>query len=433
MKCALALVLALAACGSGERAPTVLTPIPVGGRIDKVDILFMMDDSPSNPYVSEVKARFPALAAELELPKPFPVSYHFGVVTSDLGAGPFTLGGGQCHPDGDGGKLQLLGAAADTACKPVTGGVRFIDYSTDGTNNLPAGQDLPTTFGCMASVGDKGCGFEHQLESVYRALHDPPPENAGFLRDDALLVVYFVTDEDDCSFPPDSDVGDPSKTAEYGALLSYRCTHLGVTCNGMLMPNGPAGPFTDCHGATAEEGGKLFDPQRYIDFFTKPRAQAGIKDDPGMVVLGAISPPASPVESLNASPSPMPPGPYQSCSGPVDGMTCATVVQHSCFAPMNSQFFGDPAVRLRQVVDSSRYPLEWSLCDLPYQTPLDSLGSAIISAKPLNCLPRAPLDPANPNCVSTSDWTVEAEPHCASGYRILVEEGAQVSCELVAP
>jgi hypothetical protein len=430
------LVLALAACGSGGPAPAaVQTVIPVAGPVDKVDILFMMDNSPGTALTNEARASFPSLAAMLDLGRMFGVSYHIGVVTSDLGAGPFTIGGGQCHPDGDGGKLQLLGAAADTTCKPVTGGVPYIEYERDHTN-LPDGQDLPTTFGCMSAVGDKGCGFEQPLESVYRALHDPPPENAGFLRDDALLVVFFVTDEDDCSMPADSDVPDPSNTsADYGPLLSYRCTHFGVSCNGMLMPNDNAGPFTDCRGATAAEGGKLFDPQRYIDFFTKPRAEGGIKDDPGMVVLGSISAPASPVQSMLANPSPTPPGPYQSCPGPADGMKCAVVLQHSCVTPMNTQFFGDPAVRLRQVVDAVAHTQETTMCQTSYQTAMDNLGSLITSAQPLDCLPSAPLDPAAPDCTATKDgqpvdWSVVEEPHCASGYRLSVEGGATAKCAL---
>ena len=57
----------------------------------------------------------------------------------------------------------------------------------------------------MTSFGDVGCGFQQPLEATYLALHGDVPENAGFLRDDALLVVVYIVDKDDCSVP-DTDL-----------------------------------------------------------------------------------------------------------------------------------------------------------------------------------------------------------------------------------
>ena len=97
-------------------------------------------------------------------------------------------------------------------------GKNWIEWMFDGsqaggTGNLPSGQDLVKTFTCMASLSTStqaGCGFEHQLESVYAALHGTdvsamPTENVGFLRDDAFLAVVLVTNEDDASAPPTAD------------------------------------------------------------------------------------------------------------------------------------------------------------------------------------------------------------------------------------
>ena len=170
---------------------------------NKVDILFMIDNSPSmSPMQNELRRRFPELIKVLDefAARGSPASYHIGVVTSDLGAAGYRLGaiGGaaQCEPGGDGGRLVAIGEAAPVTCGRLGKGLNFIDYNQiDGTNNLPPGQDLATTFGCMAAVGDKGCGYEHQLESAYRALHDPIPENAGFLRSDAILAVVFRSEE----------------------------------------------------------------------------------------------------------------------------------------------------------------------------------------------------------------------------------------------
>src|SRR5262249_55831719 len=74
----------------------------------------------------------------------------------------------------------------------------------------------------MASgVGTLGCGYESQLESIYRFLVDPTPyasisvvdgqavasgmdsvllgQRAEFLRADSAVAVVLVTDENDCS------------------------------------------------------------------------------------------------------------------------------------------------------------------------------------------------------------------------------------------
>src|SRR5439155_6267293 len=143
-----------------------------------------------------------------------PASYHFGVVTSDLGAGMAVNGG--CMVGGLGGRLQALGRAHGANCEAPTGGLNFLVYDQiTQTDNLPVGVPMADELSCMGEVGSAGCGYEHVLESVYRALHDCEtdatctiPENLGFLRRDALLVVIFVTDEDDCSAPPDTDLFD---------------------------------------------------------------------------------------------------------------------------------------------------------------------------------------------------------------------------------
>ncbi|MEL6187983.1 MAG: hypothetical protein AAFU79_25450, partial [Myxococcota bacterium] len=65
-----------------------------------------------------------------------------------------------------------------------------------------------TAFRCMFDVGINGSGREAGLGAAKRALEralDPnlsPNANAGFIRDDANLVVVSVSDEDDQSFDP---------------------------------------------------------------------------------------------------------------------------------------------------------------------------------------------------------------------------------------
>jgi hypothetical protein len=161
------------------------SPVRVEQNVkNKVDILFMIDDSPSmQPKQAQLIARFPDLIKVLQDfgAQGNPAWYHIGVVTSDLGAGP-TTPSSNCRPGGKGAKLntnnrcsQLVNGACDPTLVPCNlgNGLSFIDYNQlDGTDNL-GGRSLPDVFTCIASVGDGGCGFEHQLEATYRALHVP--------------------------------------------------------------------------------------------------------------------------------------------------------------------------------------------------------------------------------------------------------------------
>src|SRR5678810_1237615 len=117
-----ALCLAMGGC----LAPPVETPITTvvqetDVRVEqnvknKVDILFVIDDSPSmTPKQNELKNRFPDLIKVLDDFGAMgnPAWYHIGVVTSDLGAGP-TTPTSNCRPGGLGAKLQNLGRAHGT-------------------------------------------------------------------------------------------------------------------------------------------------------------------------------------------------------------------------------------------------------------------------------------------------------------------------------
>ena len=404
--------------GPPDLLPGTLTAVPVGAR-RKIDLLFMVDNSPSMQLKqAELKTRFGSLLKIIDdLGTTNPAWYHIGVITSDLGAGAFNLGAGQCKPGGMGGKLVALGAAADASCQPPTG-ASFIDYNQiDKTNNLPS-NDLAATFSCMASVGDTGCGFEQPLEAVYQALHaGGPAENAGFLRDDALLVVVFLTDEDDCSVPPTTDLFDPAKSATYGALLSYRCSNYGIVAGTppALLPYGDSGgPLANPHGATMAQGGKLYDESRYVDLFTKSSAHGGLKLSPDDLIVATISGPATMVSTLLANPNPVPPGPYVACPGPISP-TCGVVLQHACVSPTNTQFFADPAVRLHDVVSSVSAHVEGSVCE-DFLTPMQSIGAQITDHLGGGCLADPLASVSNPNCVvqDKNGSAVTPIPACAS-------------------
>jgi hypothetical protein len=422
--------------GQGQNQAWV--EVAVGPRkTNKVDLLFMIDNSPSMaPKQAELRNRFPDLVNTLQTAGTKPAHYHIGVVTSDLGAGPDLLGGGQCRPDGDSGKLQAIGRAAPLDCQPFTDGTSFIDFDqVTGANNLPMGQDLARTFDCMASVGDIGCGFEMPLESVYRALHDPPAENAGFLRDDALLVVFFLTDEDDCSAPPDTDLFDPSKT-DYGALTSYRCTRFGITCG--TPPNLP--PYGDSHGAlqncTASPSppGKLYPIDRYTKFFKRPKALGGVKDDPADVFLVAIDAPEQPFSVVVGDPQVE--GFYPPCApdSMIDGRTCAVLLQRSCVSSADNGFSGDPAVRLNEVVGSSLPRLGGAICDTTYQSTMIGLARTLVSTQVGDgCIPGVVPDALDPRCNVSDETQLPDGTSVQTTIDSCVASGGALPCWTVAP
>lgn len=91
----------------------------------------------------------------------------------------------------------------------------------DTLDDAMGGGLVPTLKEMVLGVSEIGCGYESQLESVYRFLSDPNPsatisvvnnvavpmgtdtallqQRAQFLRPDSLLVVLMTSDENDCS------------------------------------------------------------------------------------------------------------------------------------------------------------------------------------------------------------------------------------------
>ena len=76
------------------------------------------------------------------------------------------------------------------------------------------------TFSCVAEVGTDGPGIEMPLQATEDALSARMTDgtNQGFLRDDALLALVVLTDEDDCSMAGSSYTEtDPFTGEECGA------------------------------------------------------------------------------------------------------------------------------------------------------------------------------------------------------------------------
>jgi hypothetical protein len=395
----------------------VSIPVSLAQR-NAIDLLFMLDNSfTMGPKHTLLQQAFPTLWAALSSQTPLG-SFHIGVITSDLGAGMYTLGGGECHPGGDGAKLQPKGFAAAANCTAPVGANFVIDDLALGTSNLPPGQTVEQTFTCMSSVGTGGCGFESQLEAVYQALQSPGPvENAGFLRPESLLVVVLLTDGDDCSAPPTSDLFDQANTS-YGALTAYRCYNYGVMCGtpAQLLPYN-SGAFQMCRGATQAAGGKLYEVGRYTQFF------ANLKPDPNAVLLDVIAAAATPVQTILVTyPTTTP---YTSCAGPPNTTSCIVETQHTCTNVNDATITGDPAVRIDEVLRSTGVHTRSSICDADYSAAMTTLAQRIAAARLGGCIGGV-IDPTAPNCTVTVNGVPIAP--CGQGVPCWRVVAPQPSC-----
>jgi hypothetical protein len=147
------------------------------------------------------------------------------------------------------GAVPVEKVPGDPACAGIVfpPGQKYVDFQAGVTNP----QDAAKRVSCIAKLGKNGCGLEQQLESVLKALTPPDSQikfsgsatsgvptpgqgnasntnvvsgpNRGFLREDAILVVVFLSDEEDCSIPDSSrEIFDAMSTAVPGEI-NVRC------------------------------------------------------------------------------------------------------------------------------------------------------------------------------------------------------------------
>ena len=185
--------------------------------------------------------------------------------------------------------------------------------------------------------------------------------NFGFLRPKAYLAIVMVTNEDDCSTPPNysSDLFNPgtdtvANPSGLGGLQSWRCNEFGHLCNGAPPPHIPPAPGTTVTltGCTSSEGmspgpggsapeanhqlikvnGTATDPG-FVDFLK------GLKEDPTTVLVAALAGPATPYIVA--------PTTTMLVSG---GSDIQPSIGHSC--TQNSGEYADPGVRIKNWLDA---------------------------------------------------------------------------------
>jgi hypothetical protein len=280
--------------------------------IHSVDILFEIDNSNSMTenqanLTRNIGVLLDALVSPTVDPatgreRPAPArSLHVGVISSDLGTPGAVIPSCANSDGGDNGLLNpIRNGLAIRTHQPWTtapAGRRparctmdmnqypsFLTFDAQTTDSATFRED----FVCNATLSTGGCGLEQQLEAMYRALivHDARTRpgnaspNAGFLRDDALLALVLVSDEED------------------GSVRDCRYAEPGVACRDAISVYDNAsrdwGPadlnlrfYSYAPGSTQDPTWPI---DRYIDPRNPNRGFTSLKPGrPDMVIFSAIA------------------------------------------------------------------------------------------------------------------------------------------------
>jgi len=457
-------VPALWACTSRTFESPVITPTailttPVTEKINNnIDILFMIDNSSSMKSMQQkLEDELPQFMNVLEtLPNGLP-NVHIAVVSSDMGAPGDSTNNIACTPMGDDGNFQSVPSAGATCLSTTLAqGATFIS-DVDGQKNFT--DPIEDVFQCIAQLGDKGCGFEHQLASIDRALGGdgapPPAANANFLRSNAFLGIVILTNEDDCSAPSNTTIyslngGEQGTLNPDGPLQNYRCNggprggHFCKDPSGnMVVPpllppsnasgNPPILNLTDCEDNTT--GSSALTP--VSKFVSDIR---NLKTDPDhQILVGAITAPPDPYGVVWAPPNPPPtiqqanelwPSVMHSCGaqgGPlVNPMITQTTTDGS---------FGDPGVRITEFANAFPNSVVASICDASYRQSMLAIANALAKLLRPTCITGTIQkdDQGQPACAVTNHLTSDNQtsmdvlvPNCAAN-------GNQAPCWTLQP
>jgi hypothetical protein len=474
----------MAAGGHGGNAgPAPTLQLEIAGKMNNdLDLLFMIDNSSSmvttqSKFVEEIPQFFSVLEM---LPTGLP-NLHVAVISSDMGAPGDSTAEAQCTTSGDNGQFQSLPQGTCTATTLASGATFLTDV--DGQANFT--DPIEQVVQCISQLGDRGCGFEHQLASITRALgadgSPPPASNAGFLRPNAFLGIVILTNEDDCSAPPNTTIyslngGNDSITNPDGPFANYRCNggprgaHLckDPSTGQMLIP--PLNPPSDATGNPPllqlmdcqdnDKGSSALIP---VSQFVQQIKQLKTAPDNQIAVV-AITGPPDPYGVVWVAP------PLTSAAG-----VLWPQVMHSCgpqggydvnpletAAPTDGSF-GDPGVRISQFIKSFSTSVIESICDANYRPAMTAMATKLgamitqqscaaapnisdnVSAATVCTVTTHLTDSAGkvtdvpvPNCITSGNkapcWALTYDPAaCPAGglsFKLMAPEAAQTAASV---
>jgi hypothetical protein len=234
-------------------------------------------------------------------------------------------------------------------------------------------EDLVQNFSCVARLGTRGCPFEQQLEAMWKAvapsngkdpeLHEfldgthghgsPNGRNENFVRENAILAVIQISDEEDCSI---TEAG--KELIAYGDEAEEKYGDLNLRC-----------------GKYANEGGFLWPAERYA------RGLRSLKpDNEDLIVYGAIV--GIPIGTGNDDPDSilaLDEMQFAVGTGGLPRQSCVSAQGDVAYPPRRflevAKAFGDDAVL-------------HSICDDSFAPALDRLIERIASKLSGNCLPQ---------------------------------------------
>jgi hypothetical protein len=215
-------------------------------RCDKVDFLYIVDNSASMADKQENLARSFEGFSRIVQDTLGTSNHQIMVVDTDdtnIGDGLVEAETGSA-PDGCSGMIGagLVMGELGMSCG-VLGNQRFL------RDNQP---NLAETFSCLAQVGTLGDVDERPIDALLAATgaveNDLGACNHGFLRDDAVLVVTLITDEED-----DQSMGEPAGWKR-SLLKAKHGNEDGIVMLGLIsdtqVPGGlPGGPCDELSGA----------------------------------------------------------------------------------------------------------------------------------------------------------------------------------------
>lgn len=249
---------------------SVVEPVPV-------DIVFVIDNSGSMRDEQENLAR--NFDRFIDVIAGSSLNYRLAVVTTDLGdqldqptAGPEWAGFvdpvvDQSNPTrvvdfSDRSGCRRLDTVQHGCFRPASGN-RWLDSERDSARAI-----VDAFAGEASQVGTCGSGAERGTEAMLAALENTQPGrcNEGFLRDEANLVVVFVTDEDD--FGADAPSNIIARIGQYKPIEQVR-----VALIGAVVDNAPSSCRAGPDGGAISTCGSLCDQGRpaAIDMGPCPR------------------------------------------------------------------------------------------------------------------------------------------------------------------
>jgi hypothetical protein len=208
---------------------------PVG--CTKIDLLFVIDNSASMAdEQANLAQNFPKFIALLQQFRDGQVDFRIGVTTTAFPASVLSF---QIQSGAQGALLQ-------TSDMPQ----RWL------TSDDP---QLTKHFETLATVGTNGAGDEQPLKAARASVVDRVADgtNAGFLRDDALLAMVIITDEDDQSTDGTGplDPGNPIPISSF--LKSFDEVKGGRTHWTAAVIAGPVAPSCTSRFGAAVFAGRL--------------------------------------------------------------------------------------------------------------------------------------------------------------------------------